>query len=133
MTIVLPALAMSAAAFAIWLTVRIINRRERWTKWTAVLVVVAILGYPLSVGPACWFSSQTGIGARAVTVLYVPLLSAIDELTFPTIAWEPAWRIANDYMGLFATADWGWRVRPGWNEQGEYCGETTWEYSPSPH
>jgi len=43
-------LGVAFAAFCIWLTVRIVNRRERWAKRTAV-ALVALLGYPLSIGP----------------------------------------------------------------------------------
>jgi hypothetical protein len=32
--------------------VRIVNRRERWAKWTAVGLLVVLIGYPLSSGPA---------------------------------------------------------------------------------
>jgi hypothetical protein len=47
MTIFLPALALAFAAFCVWLTVRIFNRRERWAKWTAVAVpVVLVILYP---------------------------------------------------------------------------------------
>ena len=47
------ALAVSGIAFAalcVWLTVRIVNRRE---KWAAVLLVVVLAIYPLGFGPAC--------------------------------------------------------------------------------
>src|SRR5690349_19586030 len=53
MTIVLPALALAFAAFCVWLAVRIINRRERWAKWTAAVIAPPLL-YLLSFGPACW-------------------------------------------------------------------------------
>jgi hypothetical protein len=45
MTIVLPALATTFAAFCVWQMVRIINRRETWAKWTAVCA--AAVGIPL--------------------------------------------------------------------------------------
>src|SRR5512144_358113 len=64
MTILLPALAVAFAAFCVWLTVRIINRRERWAKWTVVAVVGLPVLYILSFGPACWWftipSGQSG-------------------------------------------------------------------------
>jgi hypothetical protein len=56
--VLLQALAVALAAFSIWLTVRIVNRRERWAKWTAVGLVVVLLAYPLSFGPVCWLNSQ---------------------------------------------------------------------------
>jgi len=42
MTSVLPALAVAFAAFRVWLTVRIINRGERWANWTLVVLVVPV-------------------------------------------------------------------------------------------
>jgi hypothetical protein len=45
------AVGATVAAFCLWLTVRIVNRRERWAKRTAIALVVAALAYPLSVGP----------------------------------------------------------------------------------
>jgi len=39
------------AAFCIWLTVRIVNRRERWAKRLAAALVALMLGYVLSFGP----------------------------------------------------------------------------------
>src|SRR5437899_2862266 len=43
-----------SAAFCIWLTVRIVNRRERWAKRTLAAVVGLTVLYVLSFGPACW-------------------------------------------------------------------------------
>ena len=37
---IIPALAAACAAFCVWLTVRIINRRERWAIDLALLAVV---------------------------------------------------------------------------------------------
>ncbi len=57
MTIILPTVAF--AAFCVWLTVRIINRRERWAKRLAIALVAGIpLIYVLSFGPACWWFSK---------------------------------------------------------------------------
>jgi hypothetical protein len=50
MAIALLIFGVAFAAFCVWLTVRIVNRRERWAKWTAAGVVLFVL-YPLSVGP----------------------------------------------------------------------------------
>jgi hypothetical protein len=46
-------IGITFTAFCVWLTVRIINRRERWAKRLAVAVGLAVLivaGYPASVG-----------------------------------------------------------------------------------
>jgi hypothetical protein len=40
-------LGVAVAAVAIWLVIRIINRRERWTIRTAVGLIVALVGYQL--------------------------------------------------------------------------------------
>jgi hypothetical protein len=56
--IVLPATGVAFAAFCVWLTVRIVNRRERWAKWTLVVVVVVPVLYVASFGPACWWLSR---------------------------------------------------------------------------
>jgi hypothetical protein len=37
MTILLPTLAVTVAAFCVWLLVRVINRRERWAIAVAIL------------------------------------------------------------------------------------------------
>jgi hypothetical protein len=50
-------LGLMFAAFCIWLTVRIINRRERWAKWTLAAVVGLPVLYVASFGPACWWFS----------------------------------------------------------------------------
>src|SRR5262245_31992187 len=53
-------LAIAFSACCLWLAVRVINRRERWAKWAfAVMVVTALFGYPLSIGPACWLTARS--------------------------------------------------------------------------
>ncbi|HEY3965283.1 MAG TPA: hypothetical protein VGM05_12080 [Planctomycetaceae bacterium] len=60
MTIFLPALAVAFAAFCVWLTVRIVNRRERWAKWTLAATIFSIpVLYVVSFGPACWWIAKT--------------------------------------------------------------------------
>ena len=80
MTILLPALGVAFAAFCVWLTVRIVNRWERWAKWTLAAFVGLSVLYVLSFGPACWISSHTldrgdRIGAQTVNMMYQPILS----------------------------------------------------------
>ncbi len=56
---ILTTLAVTFAAFCVWLTVRIVNRKKKpgWRFWTATALVVASIGYPASYGPskAVWY------------------------------------------------------------------------------
>jgi|GEM_PF-1100265 len=61
MGIILPSVSAAFAAFCVWLTVRIINRRERWAKWTLAATVGLPVLYVLSFGPACWYIAGTSI------------------------------------------------------------------------
>jgi hypothetical protein len=70
------ALVVAFIAFCIWLTVRIVNRRERWAIQTAVAFAMVPVLYPLSLGPACWLSSKLGNPQWLTTpgeCIYAPL------------------------------------------------------------
>jgi O-acetyl-ADP-ribose deacetylase (regulator of RNase III) len=72
------------ASICIWLTVRIINRRERWAKWTLAMVIGVPVIYVASFGPACWLTSQVYIGRKAVTphrilIAYLPIIRTIEK------------------------------------------------------
>ncbi len=56
MPILLPALTAAFAAFCVWLTVRIVNRGERWAKRLLALAVSLPVLYVASFGPACWLT-----------------------------------------------------------------------------
>jgi hypothetical protein len=96
---ILPALAVAFAAFCVWLTVRIINRRERWAKWT--LVPAILIAYPLSFGPACWLSTTSDQSGDIVSSVYFPVLM-MD-------AWGPEW--LSDQIRLYANANYEYYVR----------------------
>ena len=74
MSIFLPALGVAFTAFCIWLAVRILNRRERWAKWMAV--VLTLLAYPLSFGPACWLVNQGKADIVFIASIYRPFVRA---------------------------------------------------------
>jgi hypothetical protein len=89
MITLLAVLAMTFAAFAVWLAIRIINRRERWAKWTAVaLVLIAITGYPLSMGPVVVFVPYLYLRADDFTRFYYPIYwvsyrcELVDDIVF---------------------------------------------------
>jgi hypothetical protein len=77
MAITLSIFGVAFAAFCVWLTVRVLNRRERWAKWTAA-TVLTLLAYPLSFGPACWIGSRFGGVTGALPVVYWPLTALMD-------------------------------------------------------
>jgi hypothetical protein len=72
-TIQLSTLAVAFAAFCVWLTVRIVNRRERWAKWTLAVVVGLPVLYVASFGPACWICSRLRVRDRHVRFVAVPM------------------------------------------------------------
>src|SRR5262245_46001051 len=51
-------IGIAFAAFCIWLTVRIVNRRERWARRTAIAVAVLVLAYLASFGPLVWLGQR---------------------------------------------------------------------------
>jgi hypothetical protein len=68
------------AAVCVWLVARIVNRRERWAKWTLPAMVIVPTLYILSFGPACWIASQpkSGFqgeppGFRIISIFYWPI------------------------------------------------------------
>jgi hypothetical protein len=121
MAVVLPIFGFALAAFCVWLTVRIVNRRERWAKWTAVGLAVVLL-YPLSIGPACWISSRTNTGAAGVSVVYRPLTWCMShsEQIAHSIHWYSKVGSANGWFwGSSVNRDntWAWRSK-------------TWDWQP---
>ena len=68
-TIILPTLAVAFAAFCVWLIVRIVNRRERWAKWTLAATLAVPVLYVASFGPASWLSSRANLGCEIVALV----------------------------------------------------------------
>jgi hypothetical protein len=82
MTILLAVPAIACASFCVWLTVRILNRRERWAKWTAVVLGLPVLYVP-SFGPACWLCEHKIVKSKTAWIVYRPViwLACEPELT----------------------------------------------------
>jgi hypothetical protein len=83
MALALTIFGIAFAAICIWLTVRIVNRRERWAKWTLAAVIAMPVLYVASFGPACWISSRTETGAGMVAIVYQPVIKIIFEPAAP--------------------------------------------------
>lgn len=90
------ALAVTGASFAavcVWLAVRVVNRRERWAKWTLAGVVGLPVLYVASFGPACWIPASSLVAPQqhlghsdpATTLAYVdPTQTETDKLKWFT-------------------------------------------------
>lgn len=50
------------------------RKKPGWAFWAIVVVVVALVGYPVSFGPTCWINHATGCGASAIPYIYRPIV-----------------------------------------------------------
>jgi hypothetical protein len=90
MTILLSALAVTFAAFCVWLTLRVVNRRERWAKWMLAIALALPVLYVVSFGPAFWIygsicstASSDGECSRLIgRGLYATYRPLIDQMTY---------------------------------------------------
>ena len=73
MTIALGIFGVAFAAFCVWLTVRIVNRRERWAKWTLALAIGMPVLYVLGMGPVVWLVGHRLLSESAAETIYWPL------------------------------------------------------------
>jgi hypothetical protein len=76
--------------------------------WATVVVVVGLVAYPLSFGPACWITSRLDRGADLIPVLYRPLTWAMSPEHGTTIN-----RVSTWYAKVGAAENWEWG--PSWN------------------
>ena len=79
MAILLLTVAVAFAAFCVWLTVRIVNRRERWAKWTLAAVVGVPVLYVASFGPAAKLASDRYETRNLFMQAYSPILDVATE------------------------------------------------------
>jgi hypothetical protein len=126
----LATVGVTLAAMCIWLPVRIINRRERWAKWTLAAAVCVPLLYVFSFGPACWFSSRMKLGDSAVSVFYLPITLALAFNNDTTAS-----RLVRWYAEVHAEEDWQWWTRMWFDENPDgtwtsHLDTWTWQYVP---
>jgi hypothetical protein len=109
----IPIVAAASAAFCIWITVRIINRRERWAKWTLAGAFGVPLLYAVSFGPACWWLSTPldlkfdGKTFKEAPILYGPIGWATQLAPEPlasSINWYATLMIGKDEV-IFCCVD----------------------------
>lgn len=88
MTPVFSILAVAFAAFCFWLTVRVVNRKERWAKWTAGAVVVCLpFLYVLSVGPAHRMGGNLSKSEKTTISRFYSPLELTPSPIFDAIVW----------------------------------------------
>jgi hypothetical protein len=108
MTIILKGLAVAFAATCIWLAVRIINRRERWAKWTAVGLVIGVpLLYVASFGPACWIDSRIKRNSFEYEFDFLQFYRPVEHVWLrgpDSVAAAINW-----YCYAFTKPDWEWK------------------------
>jgi len=83
MTILLPTLAGAFSALCVWLAVRIVNRRERWAKWTLAGVVGLPVLYVASFGPAIYIHYMYSPEQEFFYQAYAPILGLVDNPEAP--------------------------------------------------
>jgi apolipoprotein N-acyltransferase len=89
LAIVLPILAVAFSAFCVWLVVRIVNRRDRWAKWTLAATVGLPVVYLLSTGPVIWLWRRDLLPYSVIDVLYEPFMNAPDPI-YEAVKWYVA-------------------------------------------
>ena len=72
--------------------------------WATVVVVVVLVAYPLSFGPACWITSRTGKGAAFVPTAYRPILWGLAD--DPSVEPSMLDRAINWYASAGAATSW---------------------------
>jgi hypothetical protein len=92
MAVALAIFGVAFAAFCVWLTVRIVNRQERWATWMLAAAIALPLLYLLSFGPVCWMTAPIEFrDRRAVLVprFYFPIGYAASQsnVLYDVISW----------------------------------------------
>lgn len=87
-TIILTIFLTLPAAFAaicVWLTVRIVNRREMWAKWMLAAMVGVPALYVASFGPIVWLADRDFISRRQAAEIISPIIA---ELRVDDLLWS---------------------------------------------
>ncbi len=114
MTLVLPALVVAFVAFCIWLTVRIVNRREKRAKPMLAVVVIVLLPilYGLSIGPAFWlvfhgpsFDSLTPYDVYRATYRPLLFLAEQSEAINQALSWYESLFVPDSYLEQLILSD----------------------------
>jgi len=113
----LATLSLMLAAFAVWLGVRLVNRRQSWAKRTAMVLFAVLIGYPLSIRPACWLVQMEVVHLNSVAHAYCPVILLLEGAPRP-VYWLAKWYAGTDQWG----AEWLYvlSARLGYEERWGY-------------
>jgi len=78
------------------------DRKKPGVAFWATVVLVAVLAYPLSFGPACWITSWSGLPGKWLVTVYRPMAWALESksgILFDATTY---------YSFLGASKGWGW-------------------------
>jgi hypothetical protein len=73
--------------------------------WVTVVVVVTLVAYPLSFGPACWITSRLNFGGQAIPHVYAPIMGIMRNGPRPIVGW------LNWYVALGSDQRWRFSLR----------------------
>jgi high-affinity Fe2+/Pb2+ permease len=78
MAVALAIFGVAFAAFCVWLSVRIFNRREQWATRTAILLIYSLVMYVSSWGPATAYMIRGSLPDKnQIEWAYMPLNLAL--------------------------------------------------------
>ena len=102
--------------------------RQAWAYLVKAMPLLPVL-YALSLGPTCWVSSWTGIGDRAVSNVYRPLMTAWDDPDESEASSEIA-GLLRRYAEIGAAEGWIWFHCGTVGVQGgvPFFGENEWHW-----
>ena len=78
--------------------------------WATVVLVVTLVVYPVSFGPASWISSRVTVLGPAVEIAYLPILCLWDECPAPVI------NFLHWYTQWGAKEGWYWTTGDEWKK-----------------
>jgi len=74
--------------------------------WITVILLVVLVAYPLSFGPACWITSRASLPGEWLVLVYRPMIWALETglesgsgILFDVTFW---------YSMLGSSRDWSW-------------------------
>lgn len=82
--------------------------------WATVVVVTLLVLYPLSFGPACWFTSRFDYGRKQMPFVYRPVTWVMEKGS------SRVQDAVYSYYSLFAKSGWHWVRHEFKDSEGEH-------------